>query len=225
MGEHCQNKARSCLSFSGTRNGYYNILTYNDHIIKKDCHFGSANTWTLVQSYSFENNENYRNQPYYKNFPRNETLPNWKDYRLSLDTMKGIIDDGNNRWRISCNYSSHKSSWKNERLFATHLKVPIIHETKSLFKSRCLFVERVHIRGKSWIKRYIPLIQEESVILHLNLNKVPCEGNDAFHGISCYKNASEDNFGYYDCVNPEHTCSSSPQATTQLWFGGKKRDN
>jgi hypothetical protein len=29
----------------------------------------------------------------------------------------------------------------------------------------------------------------------------------------------EDDFGLYICVNPTHRCSSSADATTQLWFG------
>ena len=32
---------------------------------------------------------------------------------------------------------------------------------------------------------------------------------------------SEDNFGYYQAVNSKFRCTSSPEATTQFWFGGK----
>jgi hypothetical protein len=29
-----------------------------------------------------------------------------------------------------------------------------------------------------------------------------------------------DYFGFYNCKDEQHTCSSSPNATTQTWFGG-----
>ena len=30
----------------------------------------------------------------------------------------------------------------------------------------------------------------------------------------------ENNFGFFSCVNTNHRCSSSKDATTQIWFGG-----
>ena len=30
----------------------------------------------------------------------------------------------------------------------------------------------------------------------------------------------EDNFGFYQDVNPDHRCSANPIATTQWWLGG-----
>ena len=46
----------------------------------------------------------------------------------------------------------------------------------------------------------------------------PCQFTSARNG-SVALPTGEDNFGYYDTVNPLHRCTSGDKATTQWWFG------
>ena len=77
--------ASSCMEYylAGVRkNGLYEILDQTATQLQVYCDFESeANSvWTLVTSYSFKNINSFR-LPYLRDNPRNEMLPNWKDYR------------------------------------------------------------------------------------------------------------------------------------------------
>ena len=63
-------------------NGQYEILDENGTPFQVYCDFESEvnSVWTLVTSYSLKNVNSFR-LPYFRDNPRNEMLPNWKDYR------------------------------------------------------------------------------------------------------------------------------------------------
>ena len=65
-----------------TKNDNYFILGAGDLELEVFCDFKSEanSTWTLVVSYELGNKLLHRT-PYYNNKPRNNSIPNWKDYR------------------------------------------------------------------------------------------------------------------------------------------------
>ncbi|XP_046863867.1 uncharacterized protein LOC124457719 [Xenia sp. Carnegie-2017] len=215
VGDRCQTMARSCRSYRGQQNGQYKIFTPDEQLISVYCHFDGHRAWTLVQSFSLENSINYENKPYYKNFPRNVTSPSWKDYRLSLETMIGIKEDKNDRWRITCNYTS--INWNvGDRLEATYKNIELLDEKK--YDGECVLVEYVNIRGASCSRCNISIFQNENYIFHADSTKTKC--GRTWNGTPC-DGLNEDNFGHYKCRNNRHDCTSSNNATTQLWFGNE----
>ena len=77
--------ASSCLDFyrDGTRrNGQYDIVDQAGTPFKVFCDFESEDSlaWTLVASFSLLNKSLFQD-PFFKDRPRNESNPNWVNYR------------------------------------------------------------------------------------------------------------------------------------------------
>ncbi|XP_046863388.1 uncharacterized protein LOC124457144 [Xenia sp. Carnegie-2017] len=132
--------------------------------------------------------------------------------------MIGIKEDKNDRWRITCNYTS--INWNvGDRLEATHKNIELLDEKNSTYRGECVLVEYVEIRGASCSRCNINIYHFGNNILHTDSYYTSC--GRTWNGIPCHNGYGEDNFGYYDCVNPKHDCTSSNKATTQLWFGNE----
>ena len=75
-------RVKSCQSYIDLKpeseSGVYNL---ND-TVQTYCDFDSeaGKVWTLIQSFSLENKAFYKREPFYFNFPRNETRFNWNDF-------------------------------------------------------------------------------------------------------------------------------------------------
>ncbi|XP_046863887.1 uncharacterized protein LOC124457740 [Xenia sp. Carnegie-2017] len=208
----------SCQNFHGQSDGWYTIFTNKNKMAKVYCQFDSMNVWTLVMSYSFKFRAPYRDRPYYENFPRNEMNETWEDHRLSFDAMKSIKEDGNTLWRITCSYGD--KGWnETDLVIATHKNAPIF-QTFITPPPVCLNVRYINIRGYNCKDCSVPFWQYDVEILHLDSSSALnyCNKKD-FKSTSCTGEGGEDNFGYYKCYNAKHRCSSSNNATTQLWFG------
>jgi len=86
---------------------------------------------------------------------------------------------------------------------------------------RCKKYEYINIRGYGCENCTAHFVQKDPWHAHV----------DSFHGSSkgCQLKSpqtgavklpgGEDNFGFYETVNPVHRCSSGPESTTQWWFG------
>lgn len=161
---------------------------------------------------------NYKTAPYFENHPRNEMNPSWEDYRLSLSKMIYLKENGNSQWRLTCNFEKD-GLVMTDLLIATHENVPILRAT---YRKNCATVSYVDIRGKNCTNCRISFWQAREIILHVDstFNRFDCD-QIRFDGDKPCGKAGEDDFGYYYCANHLHRCSSSQDATTQLWFGGK----
>ncbi|XP_046864291.1 uncharacterized protein LOC124458291 [Xenia sp. Carnegie-2017] len=226
VGKRCEKKAKSCQSFRGRSNGWYQIFTNETKMVKVFCQFDFAHVWTLVMSYNFKLRARYRDQPYHKNFPRNETNETWEDHRFSFNAMMSINEDGNTLWRITCSYGN--TDWnKTDLVVATHENAPILKQI--IYEAVCLNVSFVDIKGYNCKDCSIPFWQNDQKILHadnshdnikcnlINFQSSDCSNSDGSGG--------EDNFGYYVCYETTHRCASSDNATTQLWFGQRMNFN
>lgn len=211
----------SCQSYSGLSNGWYKIITKDDNKVKVYCHFESDRIWTLVMSYSLKFNQHYKNTPYFTNSPRNEMIETWEDHRLSLNSMKTIKEDGNTLWCITCSYGN--KGWNTtDIVIAKHKNAPIMK--KDMPFPMCLNVDFINIRGNFCRNCSVPFWQRKGLIFHIDSenSKNYCEKKRIFDPMKCDEGSGgENNFGFYNCQNRQHRCSSSNNATTQLWFGGK----
>ena len=183
------------------------------------CDFdGSSNmTWTLIQSYSLENINIFKNLALYKDSPQNQNNPSWLQYRLSKSQMQFIQQDSS-KWRFTCAYETDNVSYT-DYVRGLNSKVDIL-----TFDGHgiCVDLEYINIRGQNCSSCTAAMWQGQDAMVHF----------DSFHGnnkncdfkptasIPCL-GEGEDNFGFYFCKNPKHRCSSSTQATTQTWFGGE----
>ncbi|XP_046863391.1 uncharacterized protein LOC124457149 [Xenia sp. Carnegie-2017] len=222
VGKRCEKKARSCQNFLGQSDGWYQIFAKENNVAKVYCQFDSLNVWTLVMSYSLQFRAQYRYQPYYKNFPRNETNETWEDHRLSFDAMMSIKDDGNTLWRITCSYGD--KDWnKTDLVVATHENAPILKLNRKEFV--CLHVSFIDIKGYNCTNCSIPFWQNDKYIFHTDNTHARTMCNLKNFQSSVCSDMGEDNFGYYVCYDTTHRCASSENATTQLWFGERINSN
>ena len=92
-GKLCQIKARSCKDYiNDAANGKYIAFDEDGNKLNVFCDFLSEKgfAWTLVESFSLENNDFIKAVAFLKNKPINENNPSWVKYRLSCAHMKQI---------------------------------------------------------------------------------------------------------------------------------------
>ena len=172
--------------------------------------------WTLVASYERQKKDNF-DRPYYEDWPVNENSPRWDEYRLLKSKMQSIQSDST-KIRITCKFDTDGLIY-DDFLVANEHQIDILN-----FKYRhttlphvCSRVEYVNIRGEDCAFCTM-LLYQDSYTLHTDSDKTDnCEFKST--GSKHCGGAGEDNFGHYSCVNPVHRCSSSPNATTQIWLG------
>ena len=222
-GERCEHPIRSCRGYSNGRRvpGNYTVMSvYNKpFIVFCDFDRNSNMTWTLIQSYSLENNQLFRSLPFYIDSPQNWNNPSWLQYRLSNSRMQFIQQDSK-KWRLTCQYETDGVVYTDYvRLLNSKLDILTYRGVAS---GTCVQVEYINIRGYNCTNCTAIGWQMDGMIFHFdnfgggNIN-VRCDFKLA-EPVAC---GDQDHFGFYGCVNPKHRCSSSPQATTQTWFGGE----
>ena len=80
-------------------------------------------------------------------------------------------------------------------------------------------MEYINIRGYDCYDCTATMIQRINYChLHTDSSLKSCEFKSASNG-SVKSGEGEDNFGYYNTINPLHRCTSGYNATTQWWFG------
>ena len=217
-GERCEHPIRSCRGYSNGRRmpGNYTVIDVDNKPFIVFCDFdGDSNmTWTLIQSYSFQNNVIFRNSPLCKNVPQNHKSPSWLKYRLLKSRMQSVQQDSK-KWRLTCRYDTDGVVYT-DYVRASNSKFDILSSVKS--NGQCVQVEYIDIRGYHCTDCTSPMWQTKSGILHIDSYKANIKSGCEFkpaESTSC----GEDNFGHYSCFNPRHRCTSSEQATTQTWFG------
>ena len=220
-GHLCQHAIKSCGSYSrGSRiPGKYPVFDDNMTLYEVFCDFDSKTktVWTLVASYERQQWVKFDN-PYYDDHPVNEELPRWDEYRLRKSRMQSIQNDSS-KFRITCKYDTDGLMY-DDFLMADKKHIDILsfnyrHTTSPVV---CSFVEYANIRGEDCAFCTLILYQDYYT-LHADSNRTDngCEFKST--GSKDCGSAGEDNFGHYNCVNPVHRCSSSADATTQVWLG------
>ena len=167
--------------------------------------------WTLLESFSLANKNGFKAQPFLKDYPVSQNSFKWNKFRLSLPIMNSTLSHSTH-FRATCNFNTD-GLVTTDYLRAKTTDLNILQ----LNSYPCVKMECINIRGydcydcRAWMGQRIHL--------HLHTDssyKVkPCQFTSA-------RNSSveaEDNFGYYNTINPSHRCSSGDNATTQWWFG------
>ena len=105
QGKRCEifhPRVKSCQSYLDLKPESKSGVYYLNGTVQSYCDFDSepGKVWTLIESFSLENKAFYKRQPFYFNFPRNETRFNWNDYRVSYQAMVNIRDNSTH-WRVT----------------------------------------------------------------------------------------------------------------------------
>lgn len=206
----------SCMDLfkNGERSdGYYQIVGVDGDVWIVYCDFQSelGSVWTLVMSWSFQN----KNAPAFKTIslekdaPVNELSPNWGVYRMSRKQMI-FLKEKSTHWRSTCSYD------KMDVDYVDYLRGNFGDFDITTFSggSICKKVEYINVRGHIGHET-APFWQHSGSFLHVDSsNTQGCQ----FDGTAGSK-SNEDNFGNYGNTNSAFRCTSSPDATTQYWFG------
>ena len=218
-GKQCEHSIRSCRGYgNGSRiSGKYTVLDGDNNSFVVFCDFdkNSTMTWTLIQSYSIDNNNIFEKLPLYKDSQQNQNNPSWLQYRLSKSRMESIQQDST-KWRLTCGYQNDGVVYT-DYLRASNSVINIL-----IFRNNetCYKLEYINVRGSNCNNCTALMLQKDWVILHFRsyLNhKYNCEFK-LDNPYNC-EHSREHNFGWYYCHSSKHRCSSSWNATTQTWFG------
>ena len=222
-GEQCEHSIRSCRGYSnGSRiSGKYTVLDGNNNSFVVFCDFdkNSTMTWTLIQSYSIDNNNLFKKLPLFVDSQQDQNNPSWLQYRLSKSRMESIKQDST-KWRITCGYQNDGVVYT-DYLRASNSVINILTFWNN---EKCFKVEYINVRGSNCNNCTALMVQKDDIMLHFRPNKNTVMNCD-FKSVSPYRCAetseakNEQNFGSYRCISREHRCSSSGNATTQTWFG------
>jgi hypothetical protein len=222
-GINCDERIISCRGYNNGSavSGYYTIFggrklnsTYTAF-----CDFSSNTTWTLVQSYSFENKDQFQSPFSLNNATKKKNAQLWKNYRLSKSKINYIVSDST-KWRFTCNYDSNGTVYIDYARGLT-TELDIIHFNDA----GCVKVQYINVRGWNCTNCTVYMMQFYDIPLHVRIDFCELNVND---WKECDDHGSgrgplfdfESSFGYYGCYNTEHRCSSSLSATTQFWLGG-----
>lgn len=201
-----------------TINGVYTILDRDNNSFPVYCSFGPEPgfVWTLIQSYALKNNGAFVSKAFYlHDMPINQDAPKWGSYRLSLFRMR-YIRDSCTHWRATCNFPTAGVDYR-DYMRTSLANVDLLAVPDKLFS--CGWYELVNIRGIECKNCTAFTVYGEAFEFHIDswaTLPVSCDFNGQDGALF-----SEDNFGVYEYANPDFRCSSSPESTTQYWFGSR----
>lgn len=196
----------------------YTLLNSTDKSLYQTfCDFTSEKgfVWTLVESFSLANKNDFKLKQFYKDYPVNQNSFSWDKFRLSKAIMSSALAHSTHV-RATCNFNI-------DGLKTTdYLRARMIDANVLLLNGEaCKKFEYVNIRGYDCHNCTVWFTQTESWHAHVDsyyTPNLPCQFTEARNG-SVPIPAGEDNFGFYETVNPLHRCSSTNKSTTQWWFG------
>jgi len=176
----------------------------------------SGFVWTLIQSFSLANKDIFADD-FGTNFPVNNSNNevDWNSYRLSLLQMESLANHSTHL-RATCNFPTEGLNYTDYA--RAKLKGHNIFDT---WDNVCQLYERVNIRGIECFNCTALTQQSRKNAWTIKSYQSKARGCDldGRPGASGHEN----NFGRYrnSSINGNHRCSSSPESTTQHWFGAE----
>jgi len=194
--------------------GVYNISNQHNKSFPVYCGFGPepGAAWTLIQSHSLNNNDDFKHKAFYlHDMPRNQDVPEWNNFRLSMLRIKSI-QDVSTHWRATCNFPTNGIDYR-DYIRVSLKNLNLLQEPNE--SDFCLLTEFVNVRGNACLNCTVLVGYSWVYSLHMDSYFGPREGCD-FPGVGIN---DEDNFGFYDVQNSAFRCTSSLSSTTQYWLG------
>ncbi|XP_022794340.1 uncharacterized protein LOC111333086 [Stylophora pistillata] len=209
----CKDIAKNGASTSGE----YDIFDSNNETFSVNCDLQSEPgfVWTLVQSFSLNNSNTFKNKGFGINFEiKNDKRDmDWNRYRLSLSQMQSLANHSTHL-RATCNFPTDGLR------YTDYARAKLAGHDIFGNWSRCQIYEYVNIRGINCSSCTALTKQQDDAAWRIrsyeSLEK--CEFDGEAGAVE-----HENNFGQYRNakINPNHRCVSSKASTTQHWFGIK----
>lgn len=222
-GRVCKKEITSCMAVLQSLNvfpkdGVYWIPSENHTFIPVYCSFerNPTRAWTLIESFSFENNKEFRYKAFYLDYAvSNNNPPSWERFRVGITRMK-YIRSSSTLFRATCDFPKRNGNLTPDLLIGRLSDVDIITFRRGYLGicKRFLFID---IRGYQCSNCTALAFQDlERHNIHLYLD-VTHDGYCQFtppHTVE-----SVDSFGYYYVTEPVSKCTATPKSTTQWWLG------
>ncbi|XP_048589895.1 uncharacterized protein LOC5499980 isoform X1 [Nematostella vectensis] len=223
-GRLCQHfRPKSCHDFYKAPNGpaklnrgVYEIYSKNNTHFKVYCDFMPPyRAWTLIESFAFKHNPDFKTKSFLDNYPVNETSPDKHEkYRLSRDKMQHLRSTAVS-YRVTCQFLKRSNVTKLDYLEGKLSSFDIIEEESLTNAGFCKTVDYVNIEGHDCRNCTLALFQK---IEQWHLHSEPRKGNCDMKP-SGYEVQSNEAFGFYDPGRDTFLCASAPDATTEYWLG------
>ena len=226
-GRFCQKRnATSCKEqlqkSGGNQSGVYELFDpANMSMYEVFCDAISEKgfVWTLIESFSFRNNNEFADKAFYKDFPVNQDAFSWNKFRLSWPLMDAIANRSTHV-RATCNFNT------DELKYSDYLRAKLTDiDVMRLNFDGCKKYEFISVRGYNCTSCTADFVQRD--IYHAHIDSYYNGQGPGMRGCQCTRISvgavkgltGEDNFGWYGTVNKNHSCVSSSDSTTQWWFG------
>lgn len=214
--------AQSCLDYlkRGVKtDGYNSIKNYGTdgwvHTVYCDFQSEPGFAWTLVESFALKNKllPAFRIHPLKVSAPVNPYSPNWNLFRMSFLQMSRLRAQSTH-WRVTCSFQTNSVDIYRDYARTSFKKFDVLDYVGV---NVCKKMEYINIRGQQCTECTVGWIATlNKFATHIDgPASTTCQfkpGKDAVY--------TEDNFGLYWASNKKFRCTTSPDATTNYWFGG-----
>ena len=172
--------------------------------------------WTLIQSFSYGNNDQFNFKRFGLDFPVNEeeSTINWSAYRLSLSRMQSVAASSTHL-RATCNLPD------DGLVYTDYARAKLEgHDLFGQWYTQCRKYEYLNIRdidchectAGTWQLNEMWHVNSER-----NVIEAGCEYNGEAGAVP-----EEQNFGLYVYVNVNFRCTWGQNSSTQHWIGSRK---
>ncbi|KAK3728954.1 hypothetical protein QZH41_016808 [Actinostola sp. cb2023] len=219
VGRVCEKKISSCMDVMVAAStvpskGVYRITRSDTNtVVPVYCAFASPNqAWTLIESFSLENNHIFQKKAFHQDIPKSVATPNWVDYRMSLRNMMYIRNKAT-MFRATCAYPKRVGSLTPDYLLGYLRDYDIINHGDT--KNGEFRFAYINIRGHEYFNATVGVLHMKKQF-HLHIN-----ASHSYYGKDKVPDAvdDEDCFGYYGQINRVSKCTATQQSTTQWWLG------
>ncbi|PFX33985.1 hypothetical protein AWC38_SpisGene1206 [Stylophora pistillata] len=219
-GQRCEKikYPRECMEVAKNGNnvsGMFDVYDSQKNIFKVFCDFESepGYVWTLIQSFSLGNNNQFKSNGFSVDHPVNEegNTINWNAYRLSLAHMKSVAD-ASTHLRVTCNFPA------DGLVYTDYARAKLKeHDLFGVWRAKCRTYELINIRNIVCQECTAGTWQVQNEMWHINSALSAQLAGCQFNGVAG-ASPHEQNFGLYNYVNPNFRCTSSQSSTTQHWI-------
>jgi len=222
IGKLCQTKhITSCMdvlvtSKSFPKDGVY-WITRSDksrRSVPVFCSFEKIPTraWTLIESFAFANNEEFKYKSFDQDYPVNrDDPPFWKHFRIGFRRMQ-YIHSKSTLFSATCDFPKRNGLLTPDLLIGRLSDVDIFSSQPIDGCKRFVYID---IKGTNCSDCTAYAVQYP----HQHFHIYPASHIAVYYSCDFPFVGHVDSFGYYNVHDDKTKCTASPSSTTQWWLG------
>ena len=195
------------------------------------CDFDSEEgvAWTLIESFTMDNETHIESYPFTLDLPLNEYDFNWQLFRLPKHVMVTAATQSE-YWRGTCSFPTYGvgdyRDYVRVRMSEMDITTYVVSVTKNQ-RSCCKLVDYINIKGQSCVNCTVAVFQAIDEMLHINEKfgrlHCGCTFDSSAVDYSCETKSAKKFGAYWKCHDPLFRCCETGSSTTQFWFGAKTK--